>query len=421
MTEAQRDTPAISVKVLLPGKAKAERLDDDAAKRVLSLTYEDAEKMADKCKLSIDNYDLRFPDDPLFDRGNGLVVAWGYLGDMGPAHEMVITNWIPGPVFTVEALDRSLLLNVRPRDQVYLGKTYSGIARELAQRNGFGPDAQDIDESGVVIEAVAQHNRTDWQLISDLAREVSWQLWVDGAGLHFKERRLRGVPVKVVTFRLNGAGQPIGELLAFPTFEAAPAGQPGSVQLQGTDPLTKKPIDVKSSNKTTKRDGLADVIEVVDVETAQTSLQTVIAPAVVASTSATTAAEAKQKADGLYKKAQGTPTKCTLPLRGDPHFTAKNVVEVRGIGTRLSGNYYVSDCTHTVTPGVYQMNAKARRDGTSAHGGAGPSAKSDAAVNHAKGVAGDAAADPIPVDVVDVETGQTSTQYRPPGAKGTTP
>ena len=93
----------------------------------------------------------------------------------------------------------------------------------------------------------------------------------------------------------------------------------------------------------------------------------------------TMTAEAKQKADGLYKKAQGTPTKCTLSMRGDAHFTAKNVVEVRGIGTRLSGNYYVSDVTHTVAPGVFTMTGKARRDGTSAHGGANPGAKSDAA------------------------------------------
>lgn len=417
----ERITPAISVKVLLPGKQKPERLDEDAAKRVLSLTYEDAEKMADKCTLTLDNYDLRFPDDGLFDQGNGLVVAWGYLGDMGPAHEMVITGYLPGPVLTVTALDRSLLLMVRPRDQVYLGQTYSGIAREIAARNGYGVDAQDIDESGVVIEAVAQHNRTDWQLLSELAREVSWQLWVDGAGLHFKERRLRGTPQKVVTYRLDGAGHPIGELLAFPTFEAMPALQPGSVQLKGTDPLTKKPIDVKANNASTKRDGLADVIEVLDVETAQTSLQTLVTPAVVASTSATTPAEAQQRASGLYKKAQATPKKCSMPVRGDPHFTAKSVVEVRGLGTRLSGNYYVSDCTHNVAPGNYTMTWKARRDGTNAAGGAHPAAKSDAAVNHAKGAAGDAAADPQPIDVVDPETGQTSTVYKPPGAKGTTP
>ncbi len=418
---SDRDTPAISVKVLLPGKAKAERLDDDAAKRVLSLSFEDSEKMADKCKLTLDNYDQRFPDDPLFDQGNGLVVAWGYIGDMGPPHEMVISSWTPGPVFTVEALDKSLLMMVRPRDDVYLGKTYSEIAREVAKRGGFGASAQDIDDSRVVIEAVAQHNATDWQFIIGLAREVGWQAWVDGAGFHFKERRLRGTPAKVLTYRLNSAGQPIGELLAFPTFEAMPAAQPGSVQLKGTDPVTKKPIDVTANNASTKRDGLADVIEVIDTTTAQTSLKTRVAPDVVAPTSATTPAEAKQRADGLYKRAQATPKKCSAPVRGDAHFTAKSIVELRGLGARLSGNYYVSDVTHTVAPGDYKMTLKCRRDGTSMSGGATPAAKSDAAVNRAKGVAGDAAADPIPVDVIDVQSGQVSTQYKPPGSKGTTP
>jgi len=416
-----RDTPGMNIKVLLPGKAKAERPDKDVESRLLSLSFEDSEKMADKCKITLNNYDLRFPDDPLFDQGNGLVVSWGYVGEMSPPHEMVISSWTPGPVFTVEALDKSLLMMVQPHEDVYLGKTYSEIAREVAKRGGFGASAQDIDDSRVVIEAVAQHNANDWQFIVGLAREVGWQCWVDGAGFHFKERRLRGQPIKVLTYRLNSAGQPIGELLAFPTFEAMPAAQPGSVQLKGTAPVTKKPIDVTANNASTKRDGLADVLEVIDKTTAQTSLKTRVAPDVVAPTSATTPAEAKQRAEGVYKRVQATPKKCSAPVRGDANFTAKSLVELRGIGSRLSGNYYASDVTHSVVPGEYKMTVKLRRDGTSMSGGATPAAKSDAAVNRAKGVAGDAAADPIPVDVVDVQSGQVSTQYKPPGAKGTTP
>lgn len=416
-----RDTPGMNIKVLLPGKAKAERPDKDVESRLLSLSFEDSEKMADKCKITLNNYDLRFPDDPLFDQGNGLVVSWGYVGEMSPPHEMVISSWTPGPVFTVEALDKSLLMMVQPHEDVYLGKTYSEIAREVAKRGGFGASAQDIDDSRVVIEAVAQHNANDWQFIVGLAREVGWQCWVDGAGFHFKERRLRGTPIKVLTYRLNSAGQPIGELLAFPTFEAMPAAQPGSVQLKGTDPVTKKPIDVTANNASTKRDGLADVLEVIDKTTAQTSLKTRVAPDVVAPTSATTPAEAKQRAEGVYKRVQATPKKCSAPVRGDANFTAKSLVELRGIGSRLSGNYYASDVTHSVVPGEYKMTVKLRRDGTSMSGGATPAAKSDAAVNRAKGVAGDAAADPIPVDVVDLQSGQVSTQYKPPGAKGTTP
>jgi len=87
MNLQQRTDPQFSVTVVPEGSTE-ERV--DLSERVLSFVFEDSEKKADKLVLTVDNWDLKNFDDPVWKKGNILEVSWGYPGDMAPTREVVI-------------------------------------------------------------------------------------------------------------------------------------------------------------------------------------------------------------------------------------------------------------------------------------------------------------------------------------------
>lgn len=432
-----RTTPTISVKVQAPGKKDAERvlLTDllvtesyarsknipfewvgKSITRLLGWTYEDTEKGADKGKLTINNYDLRFPDDPIFDRGNTLVIAWGYEGALSPEREFTILDWTPGPTFVVEGqLKAARAINIKKNDETWYGRSYSDIAKTLAERAGFAVDAQFIERVPFVPESVVQHTLTDAEFMRKLANEIGYVFFVDISGWHFHPRAFGQTPRKVLEYFTDGSD--LGE---FPKFDKAPAAQPGSVKLKGIDPITKKPIEAVGDNKTTKgRPGLASFLEVIDPKTAQTELRPLAGKEATVSTSATTPAEAKTKAQGLAKVALGVPVKCSASCTGDPYFQAKSVVELKGIGGRLSGLYYCSAVTHSIEPGKYTMALKLQRDGTNGTGANVGGVKSDAVTNTktAPAAASNGTQQLEPFEGINGRTGQTSIGHRAAGPK----
>ena len=80
-------------------------------------------------------------------------------------------------------------------------------------------------------------------------------------------------------------------------------------------------------------------------------------------TSADNQPKAEREAKGQHRKARRNAIRLKLNCIGDPGVNAKSIIEVKGLGARLSGNYYVENAKHTVGDG-YRMTLTIRRDGT---------------------------------------------------------
>jgi phage protein D len=411
-------TPLVFLRVQKPGQAKATPLDlnfvleGQISSRLRSFTFTDSEKGSDKLSMTLWNRDLRFIDDPAFDEGNKLVVAWGYAGYLSDQREMIVTSCIPGFEVKIEAEGSAILANKEKRTDLWPGLRWSQIVERIAERNGYGAAVRTIEDAGPAPPEVPQNGKTDAEFCKWVAKQVGFQFWIDQRGLFFGPRKLDQPSKRSFTLGVEG---PDG-LLDFPQFEKAPRNNPGKVKLQGVDTITKKPFEVTADDKSTKgRPGLASILELIDPVAGTSSLrETAAAPDVIAPTSAQTKQEAQKRADGLYKLAQTTPRKCTAPAYGDPKLPAKSIVTLSGIGQRLSGNYYVAEIVHTIGPGGYTMSMKCQRDGTSSAGKttvSGPA--SSAAVNTSQGAsATDATSQLQSVEVVDRISGQTRTEFR---------
>ena len=400
MTVRPRSEPVFYVKVT-PEGGGSERV--DLSEKVLSFQFEDSDKKADKLVLAVDNWDLSNFDDPVWRKGKLLEVAWGYPGEMAPAREVVIQKVTGFQTLNIEGHAKSVLMNRVARCRVFENKSRSEVAAEIAKENGYGAALQDIEDTGEPLPLITQARLTDAQLLRRLAHQEGFEFYVDFDGLHFHQRRLGQKPVRA--FRWYTAPE-VGEVISI-NIENDVTAKPGVVQVKGRDPITRKDIDQKGSNASTKRDTLADVIELVDPETGATRLAKRTASAEVRPSADTSPAAAKRRADAQYRRAQDSTVELTATVIGDPALAAKTVVEFQGISQRLSGKYYVKEARHRIDGGGYTVELKCLRDGTSERGGAPSKGKPN------QGKAADA--DPAKlreVEVVDPETGKTRVEYR---------
>jgi len=395
-----RGAPVFYVKVFPPGSQAAKRI--DVSERVTSFEFEDIESAADKVSLDLDNFDLGVFDDPIWKKGNLLECAWGYAGNLAPAREVVITSIKGNQVVKVEGLAKSILMNQKPRVRLFEHMTRAQIVAKIARENGYGDDELILDDTKIVLPSVAQSNLTDAQFLKSLAAREGFQFYVDFEGLHFHRRRMNGQPKRTFVY-YNDPGQ--GDVLGF-NVENDITAKPGAVTAKGRDPLEKKDINVTGDNASTDRDTLAPIIEIVDPVTGESSFQRTGAEATIL-TNAQDAASAKREADGRFIQAQQTTVLLSLTCIGDPQVAAKQIIQVQGLGKRLSGKYYVRSARHKVNATDYTMDLQTRTDGTQGTGTVG-NTKSDGDTN-AKGV-GDAGA-LAPREVIDPVTGEATTQF----------
>lgn len=400
MTVRPRTEPVFYVKVAPEGESAARV---DLSDKVLSFVFEDSEKKADKLVLSVDNWDLSNFDEPVWRKGNILEVSWGYPGDMAPPREVVIQKVTGFQTLSVEGHAKSVLMHKVTKCRVFENTKRSDVVRKIAEENGYGAALQDIEDTGEALATITQARQTDAQFIKRLAEKEGFEFYVDFDGLHFHQRRLGQRPIRVLRWYTPPE---VGEVLSL-NIENDVTAKAGAVTVQARDPVTRQTIDVRASNATTSRDSLAPVIEIVDPETGSTRLERRNVSADVRPSPQASASSAQREADARFRRAQLTTVELTANVLGDPSLLAKTVVEVQGIGKRLSGKYYVKEAKHKIDGSGYTVELKCGTDGHNQSGGAqsaGKPNRGSAATNDPNALR--------PIEVVDPETGRTRTEYR---------
>lgn len=486
-----KDRPLIFVKLIREGSSKGEPL--DISDKILGFRYEDEERKADRCTVTIDNYDLEEFDNPNWKKGGILEVRWGYPGNMSEPRRVVIEKISGAQELEVEAHGLEMVMNKAKTVKVHKGKTLHQLVTELsakyasifqgyedlgkvtknakeagsfenwyaqvAAKNNFdrNPDNkrhfydfrglyQDMlagktpfgvptanqlppayriaapgywvrnSEGGALVDSrtgrevtdaevekiatavrpseataepnidnaakeiklvhVSQSAQTDAQLISTYARKFGYVFYIDHKGLHLKQRDTvyKKGPTKVLTW-FNGNG----EWLDF-RYENDANEKAGDSTAKGIDPLNKKTFEVNAGDDETKRNGLGvrgreySARQGTFTAAARDGGSTGAASpgrsdeVDVGPTSITDPTLAKKKADGKLKKKRGHAHELTGTLVGDPKFEAKTILQVEGIGRRLSGKWAIKSVEHRIDDSGYTCTFKAERDGDNGYG-----------------------------------------------------
>ncbi len=280
------------------------------------------------------------------------------------------------------------------------------VADTTTQANyAAAPFAYEDEDAGMTISPDAkkikiahanQSAQTDAQFLNKLARKHGFRFYYDHdkgfrfvpVGSVYKQK-----PAKVLTWFYGE-----GEWVSF-SYENDSADKPKKVTQKGINPLDKKEFEQKGSNQDTQRAGLGahtdqleigeksgivsriksaakgvvkDVVKGVikDVVKEALNLPEVAKEDVQDVEPATSGdpSHVKSKVDGKYKKRSGAAHELSGTVLGDPQFRAKTLVQVEGLGRRLSGKWEVRKVEHTVDSSGYMCSFKAQRDADNGYG-----------------------------------------------------
>ena len=341
---------------LVPRGSKKVRV--DLTNRVKSFDFEDIESKADKLKLTVDNWDLANFDTPVWRKGNIIEISFGYAdAAFAPSRQLLIRKVTGSTTLTVEAVSKAFLMDRVTRCRVFENQTRSQVVEQIARENGFTDDTIDIDDTEETIAFLTQARQTDAKFIRRQASKEGFEFYVDFDGFHFHERRVGQKPVRKLVWFNDGRG----EIVDF-KIENDISPIPGRKTVRGRNHLQKKDFEVIVDYARDFSPQLAPQAEVTADLLANLGN---VARDVIDTTNESFRALTLRKTRGRGKKRKALTVKMTATIIGDPLLLAKTVVNVSGIGNRLSGNYYVKKVRHRISTSGYKCELELRRDGHS--------------------------------------------------------
>lgn len=356
---ADRSAPGVRITVLPDERSPSgEPLNLDG--RILGFTFEDSEQKADQVALQLDNFDLSLFEREELMGGATLEVSWGYPGNMAPPRRVIVKKLKGFQTLTIEGQATSVLMNREAKTRSWTHKARSDVAKEIAAEYGYGGQFVHVEDTSEVLVTINQTAETDARFLKRLAAREGFEFFADDSGFHWHSRDQASAPTHVLTWYADPGR---GDVLSIQV-ESDLARRAGRVEVRGRDPLAKATIESSSHSGNVTRATISEVVEVIDPQTGETSIQKRNATVSAHPTSASTPAAAERESAARFRKAERETVKLSMQVVGDPTLRAKQIVEVRGVSGLLSGKYYVTEAKHVISSGGYVVELKLTRDGT---------------------------------------------------------
>lgn len=362
----------------------------DVLRDVIELSYHDDINEIDNFQITVNNWDAdtnRFkyigsetPDDlaaskdstllcKLFEPCNKKVkLSLGYADNMIPMMTAYFTTMEPSfpssgpPALTVRGLNILFRLRTKKYSHPWSNQTPSAIARSF---NTFRDDkggprllppwtiVTNANAEGFEspIEFIAQTNQYDVDFLLTLARKYGYVLEADEANsqLLFGPSQ-QGLP-NFANYQLEWGKSLIEFKPSITT-----ANQVKSVTMRGWDRQTQKTISVTVDFSDPQLQKLnRNLQNLIQCDPHDEREENVVDEAFF------TQAEAKNRARALLLNRQYEMVKATGRTIGLPRLRAGTLVDIEGVGARLSGTYYVTKTTHTIGDGGYTTQFECRR------------------------------------------------------------
>ena len=356
----------------------------DITQEITAFAFEDSESGLDELELCVTNRNLQFTDDPLFQEGNEIVARFGYVGNLSPAKKAVIKeidyDFPDGgdPTIRLKAYDKGFKLAGREIQKVWQkpapGILYSEIAEEIARQQGLTPNVAPTKTRHL---RVAQGGVSDAQFLQDLAiksrgedgdGKAGYVFFVQDDELHFHPRDLAQAPALSLEYFTDRKG--VLRSFSPSTQSQGAKGEGTEVLTIGVDPRKKECVQHRASNATTPgRDSLGGRTYLVDGDTGETKYREQESGKIVPSHERAEAFHEEPRcepmqdtAEGRFKDAELRQVECTAITIGIPSLQAKQNVEVKGVGRKFSGIYYVVSVRHEIGEHGYGCELRLKRN-----------------------------------------------------------
>jgi uncharacterized protein len=247
------------------------------------------------------------------------------------------------PRLMVRGFDRRHRLQRDRKMRTFLKKKDSDIARQIADEAGISIQATD---STVIHDYMVQANQTDFAFLQERARRINYEIVMDGKSLQFRPVAFNAAPA--IKLSLDK------ELSKF-TAQLSVTSQITQAKVSGWDIKNKKIFSASSTQSSSMGELMGSNL----VSKAFGKAEKIISDEPVADLQ-----EAKEKAAAEFSASALSLIRGEGKCPGLNTIKAGKVVEIKGIGSRFSGNYYITAVTHSYGMNGYQTNFTAWRNAT---------------------------------------------------------
>jgi phage protein D len=234
----------------------------------------------------------------------------------------------------VRGYDRLHRLRRGRKQRSFLNMKYSDVAAQIANEMGLMPRCDATQEKH---DYIFQTNQTNIDFLKGLARRINYELVVKNKELHFRKPRTD----RSTSFTLEW-----GKSLKSFAPRMSTSGQVSEVVVRGWDPKGKKEIVGRAKKGDVKKDLKGSSTGPVTAERAFGQVETSVCSYPIfdrAEADALARSELNKRALN-FLVGEGT---CI----GETDIRSGIVLELKGLGKRFSGNYYVASTTHTYVNG----------------------------------------------------------------------
>lgn len=339
MPDREREAVVASLQVLINGN----RIPPEAEADLFLLEVADELDTIGMFTLSLNAGDpksggVKWIDTDQFREGNEVKIKMGFhapLPDMLVGEITALEPEFPerGPILlTVRGYDRLYRLGYGRKSRSFRNMKDSDIAAQIARDWKLTPE---VEDTTVTHEYLFQNNQTDLAFLLERAHRIRYEVKVEGKSLFFrKPQETRG---KLLTLTY-------GETLLSFTPRLTLLSQIGETVVQGWSPKEKKAIRGRAGpgDETSPMGGK---------ETGPAAVERLIgkAPLVVVDDPPATPEDAEIMAKGQLNATAFEFLTGEGSCVGEPQIRAGMVIELRELGKRFSGLYYVTSSTHSLS------------------------------------------------------------------------
>jgi phage protein D len=322
-------------------KINGSPLPSEAKQDVLSASLQEDIEAPSMLTLQMVNWDMvnlkiTWSDHNLMAVGNEVEIQMGYVDNLQKLMVGEITGLEPEfsadeiPRLTVRGYDRRHRLMRGRHTRSFTQVKDSDIASQIA--GDVGLTAQ-VEDSGVTLDYVLQHNQSDLQFLQQRALRIGYEVVVEEKTLHFRPRQNDASEVLTLSWEKD--------LIEFHP-RLTSLGQVGQVAVRGWNPKDKAALVAEAaagSESSTMGGSTSGPSEAGSAfgDSRYTSIDWPVF----------SQAEADKMAAGQFNDMALAYVSGEGIVAGRSELRAGTVVKIEGLGDRFSGNYYVTAASHT--------------------------------------------------------------------------
>lgn len=325
--------------------------------RLIMFKVRDRDRDKDVLELTLRNDDFAMIDTPVFAKGQKLLVAWGWPGELKPPRRFIVQSVKGSNPVVVRAHCRLSIMDTEGKSRLFENMTDSEIAAVIAEEYGYIGNYQWIEQTNVRRD-INQGRRTDARLLAWRARQNGFVFYEDASGLHF-HKKYTGIDAAYwYTYRTDG----MGEVLSEPKYDINMTHGISKVKVMFRDPRTKEYGEEIGGPDDTEMNGLGEEDEMGNADDPDqgrragrmTRIDTRYEGVI-------TREEAKVIADARYRMTAEKRYKMTVSVIGNKVVGGKTVVGFLGISDALDGLYYISESEDTIAGGKFTQELKCEK------------------------------------------------------------